>query len=118
VSPKRGERVASPPGPGEWEIRFATSEAAKGWEELCNQVPGNTREAWLVLRTEPGPRPPTGRHHQLKYDLATRVLKGIELTHWQFEVTGGGRIWYLLDIAHRTVWIDHAGTGHPRATDR
>jgi hypothetical protein len=29
----------------------------------------------------------------------------------------GGRIWYLLDVERRTVWIVHAGTGHPKATD-
>ncbi len=34
------------------------------------------------------------------------------------EVTGGGRIWYLLDTARDTCWITFAGTGHRRATDR
>lgn len=33
------------------------------------------------------------------------------------EVTGGGRIWDLLDDADRTAWITYAGTGHPKATD-
>ena len=32
---KRGDRAAPPARPGGWEARFATSEAAKGWEELC-----------------------------------------------------------------------------------
>lgn len=35
---------------------------------------------------------------------------------WQIEVTGAGRIWYLVDPESSTVWIDHAGPGHPRAT--
>ena len=34
MSPKRGERVAPPPGPGEYDLFFATSEAAKGWVDL------------------------------------------------------------------------------------
>lgn len=45
MSPKRGERVAPPAGPGEWEIRFGTTEAAKGWDTLCQHAAGNTRAA-------------------------------------------------------------------------
>jgi len=37
--------------------------------------------------------------------------------HWQYEVTGGGRIWYHLGGAKRTVRIELAGVGHPKATD-
>jgi hypothetical protein len=39
------------------------------------------------------------------------------LDHWQIEVTGGGRIWYLVDPDKATVWIDYAGPAHPKATD-
>jgi len=41
----------------------------------------------------------------------------MELEQWQIEVTGGGRIWYLVDDDARTVWLVEAGTGHPRATE-
>jgi hypothetical protein len=57
------------------------------------------------------------RHHRLKGSLATGVVKGRALDRWQLEVTGAGRIWYLVDAQSNTVWIDHAGPGHPRATD-
>ncbi|WP_329449578.1 hypothetical protein OG894_00955 [Streptomyces sp. NBC_01724] len=40
------------------------------------------------------------------------------MDRWQIKVTAGGRIWYLLDAERRTVWIDHASTGHAKATDR
>ncbi|MFI6445238.1 hypothetical protein [Kitasatospora sp. NPDC050543] len=46
-----------------------------------------------------------------------RSSRGETLERWQYEVTGGGRIWYLPDDAGRTVWITYAGTGHTRATD-
>ncbi|MFF0876176.1 MULTISPECIES: hypothetical protein [Micromonospora] len=42
---------------------------------------------------------------------------GRALPQWQYEVTAGGRVWYLVDDQTRTCWIKHAGTGHPRATD-
>lgn len=116
MSPKRRDRVAPPPRRDEWEIRFATNEAAKGWENLCRQSPGNTRDAYELMRISPRP-PQDSRHHRLRYDLATRKLGAVELEQWQIEVTGSGRIWYLVDDDARTVWLVGAGTGHPRATE-
>lgn len=69
------------------------------------------------MRTEPGPTPQTPRHHQLKGSLALGAHRGRSLPCWQIEVTGGGRIWYLIDVKDRTVWVTYAGTGHPRATN-
>lgn len=43
--------------------------------------------------------------------------KGEELPQWQIEVTGGGRVIYLLDVKRRTVWIKYAGVGHPKFTE-
>ncbi|WP_240958110.1 hypothetical protein [Streptomyces chilikensis] len=53
----------------------------------------------------------------MKRDLATVRFKGVALEQWQYEITGSGRIWYLIDDEHRTCWITYAGIGHPRATD-
>jgi hypothetical protein len=117
MSPKRGDRVAPPPGPGDWDVRFANNDSAKGWDELSRQAPHNTCDAWQEMRTNPAPRPLTTRHHQLKGTLSTDVRHGRVLPRWQIEVTSGGRVWYLLDAEHRTVWIVHAGPGHPKATD-
>jgi hypothetical protein len=117
VSPKRGERVAPPPGPGEWDIRFQASEAAKGWEELCQQAPGNTLAAWLIMRRNPVPPMDSERHHRLRRELATGVRAGRSLDRWQIEVTGAGRIWYLVDPEAGTIWVEHAGPGHPKATE-
>jgi hypothetical protein len=111
---QRGDRVAPPAEPGHWELRFANTEAGKGWEELCRQAPGNTRRAWEEIGTEPRPFPTTERQHRLKgKELGT--VKGLE--QWQYEVTGAGRIWYLVDDDKKTVWIRLASTGHPKATD-
>jgi hypothetical protein len=116
VSPKRGDRVAPPPGPGQWNVRFLDNESAKGWEELCNQAPSNTFDAWTAMRQNPIPRTDTSRHHRLRGRIATGNVRGRMLDHWQIEVTGGGRIWYLVDPDEQTVWIDYAGPGHPKET--
>ncbi len=119
MSPKRNDRVAPPPTQREWDVRFSTTEAVKGWDELCNAAPGNAAEAWWTMRTNPGPGPgkPNPRHHPLKGALATGLHGGRELPLWQIEVTSGGRVWYLLDEDKHVVWLKHAGVGHPKATN-
>lgn len=119
MSPRRGDAVAPPPTGAEWAIHFATNEAAKSWDELVRTAPNNVRRAWDIMRADPGPGPgkPTSRHHQLKGPLAYATHKGHTLPQWQIEVTGSGRIWYLFDEKSGTVWIQHTGTAHPRATD-
>ena len=114
---KRGDRAAPPARPGTYTLRFATADAAKGWEDLCRQAPSNTRAAFEAIETDPCPAPPTTRHHRLKGSLATGTYTGRALPRWQYEVTAGGRVWYLVDHDTRTCWIDVAGTGHPKQTD-
>jgi hypothetical protein len=114
----RGDRAAPPAPDGHWEVRFADAASAKGWECLTQQAGENTYRAWIAMRTNPRPTIETPRHHRLKGGLAHGTHRGQTCEQWQFEVTGGGRIWYLLDTARVTCWITFAGTGHPRATDR
>jgi hypothetical protein len=117
VSPKRGDRVAPPAVGNEWDVRFATSEAVKGWDDLCRQAPENTAKAWQDMRAHPAPHPQNPRHEQLKGSFAYGTHGGRQLAQWQLEVTSGGRIWYLLDTDKRTVWVRMASTRHPKATE-
>jgi hypothetical protein len=117
VSPKRGDRAAPPPVDNEFDLRFANSAAADGWEHLARQVPANLRRAHDAIRAHPRSLTSPERHHRLKGSLATGTWKGQAHERWQYEVTGGGRIWYLIDDEHRTAWITYAGTGHPSETD-
>lgn len=116
MSPKRGDRVAPPPGPGEWEVRFGTTEAAKGWSALGEVAAGNVLAAWAVMRSNPRP-PIDSRHTPLKHELATRHINGRACEQWQIEVTGSGRVWYAIDDQRRTVWVTAATAGHPKATE-
>jgi phosphoglycolate phosphatase-like HAD superfamily hydrolase len=50
-------------------------------------------------------------------DTTTHSPERFTTAVWQYEVTGGGRIWYLIDDTRRTAWITYAGTGHPKAAD-
>ncbi len=118
MSPKRGDRVAPPPGPTEWDVIFGTSEAAGGWDDLCKQAAGPTRTAWLAMRNDPTPRTWTDKHHPLVGPLQHGHYKGKVLPQWQYEVTGGARIWYIVDADQRRVVVLYASTRHPKATDK
>lgn len=117
MSPKRGDRAAPPPVATEFDIRLASSAAVDGWEHLSRQAPANLRRAYDSIRANPRSTVSPERHHRLKGSLASGVWKGQSLERWQFEVTGGGRIWYLIDDERRTAWITYAGTAHPSETD-
>lgn len=117
MSPKRRDRVASPPMAGEWDIRFGNNAVASGWDELCRPASGNARRCFDDLRSTPTPRPETNRQHRLKGGYRERDFGGRTLPQWQYEVTGGGRVWYLVDDHKHLVWLTYAGTGHPKATD-
>ena len=71
------------------------------------------------MRTDPGPAVQTNRHHQLKGSLATGTHGGRQLHggQWQIEVTGSGRILYLIDTDARKIFVMYASTQHPKITD-
>ncbi len=113
--PKRGDRVAPPPRPEGWDLRFGDNATVDGWERLCSQVPGPALIVWTALRTDPRAR--SQRQHPLKGDFATRSVGGRVLDQWQYEITGAGRIWYCIDDERRLVYLTLATVGHPRQTE-
>lgn len=117
MSPGRGDRAAPPPVAGEYDVRFANSRAALGWDELGRQAGPSLRRAFDAIRANPRSRSSPERQHRLRGSLGTADWKGSHLERWQFEVTGAARIWYLIDDEQRTAWVTHAGTGHPKATE-
>jgi hypothetical protein len=112
---RRGERVAPPPTPEEWDVRFATNDAVEGWQQLGSQAPGPTKKCWEDLRRDPLRH--DKRQHPLHDNLERRLIGERDLPQWQYEVTGAGRIWYCPDGAKRVVWLTYASVGHPKATE-
>ncbi len=108
MSPWRGERAAPPIG-GKYDLRFASSEAAQGWEELGRLAAGNMRRAFDAIRAGPRARSSPERHHRLKGSVGMALWKGERLERWQYEVTSGGRIWYVIDDSRRIAWVTYAG---------
>lgn len=118
MTPKRGDRAAPPPSGDEWDVRFDTAEAAKGWEEFGQQAASAVRTCFDILRTDPAPQPETARQHRLRgRALSTGIRRGVALPQWEYEVTGGGRVRYLVDVDNRTVWLVKASIRHPKDTE-
>jgi len=115
---KRGERAPRPRRTTtEWELWFAGSEAARGWEQLCPQASANVARFYDRAIIDPRAAVNPERHGRLKGQLSTASIKGEAFEQWQFEVTAGGRVWYAIDDAKRVVWITLASVGHPKATE-
>ena len=115
MSPTRLDRVAPPPVGGDRDVRFGTSEAAKGWDALGAHARANTREAFELMRSSPRP-PEDATHYRLRGELSTRIFGGRVLEQWQIKVSSSGRIWYLPDDSKRTVWVTKATPSHPKET--
>jgi hypothetical protein len=106
---KRGDEV---PRPNPWVLRITHLRVGKGWADLEREAPSSLEEAWVRITGNP-------RQHSERQrgNKATHRYKGADLEVWQYEVTSGARLWYLVDDATRTLWLYHAGTGHPKSTE-
>jgi len=110
-----GHRLATA---GSIGCRFGTSDAADGWEELCRHALSNTRRCLETLRADPRSGAGNDRQHRLRGDLATHRHNGRDMEQWEYEVTSGGRVRYVIDDDNRTVWLIYASPRHPKDTDR
>lgn len=112
--PKRGQQVPPPPTGDEWDLRYATKESL-AFTEMEKQFPGNTAEAKERLKGAPTTRSDVQK--PLRGSLGKRVLGGVEMAQWQYDISSGARLWYCVDLDKQIVWLTLAAMGHPRATD-
>jgi hypothetical protein len=118
VTAKRGAKVPRPAATDEWAIRYGNKNAARAWTELANGKLANAlARLYDILVKDPRWPGNPDRHHQLRGDLATGMHAGRRLERWQHEITGAGRVWFLIDDDVRTVWLVHVGAGHPTPSD-
>jgi hypothetical protein len=45
------------------------------------------------------------------------MIAGVVMEQWQYEVTGGGRVWYCIDDASHSLIMTMASVGHPKKTE-
>ena len=62
MTAKRGDLVPRPPKKVEYEVRFATANARKGWQDLAATIRNPLADAWDFLTRTPLMRTPAGAH--------------------------------------------------------
>ena len=114
MAAKKGELVPRPPKKAEYEIRFATADAKKGWRDLVATIRNPMAETWDFLTRTPLEK--TRTNYRLKGELGTIQRGGTTHERWQHKPTAQGtaRIWYFVD--GRTVYLEQVHTSHPNET--
>lgn len=116
MSGKKGGRVPRPADPGNWTLRFLRNSVGGDWDRLCAQMPEAAVRSYDHITADPRNR--TDRCKGLEGDQASKLVDGKRLDRWQFEMTSGGRIFYLIDEARKIVWVDAVHFGHPKKTEK
>lgn len=111
---KKGELVPRPPKKTEYEIRFATTNARKAWQDLVATIRNPMADTWDFLTRTPLSTTPT--NYPLRGELATIQRGGATHDRWQHKPTAKGtaRIWFYVD--GRTVFLEQVHTSHPNET--
>jgi len=111
---KRGELVPRPPRKIEYEIRYATADAVKGWRDLTATIRSPLAEAWDFLTRSPLNVTPT--NYPLRGELGTIMRGGSSYVRWQHKPTpkGTARIWFFVE--GHTVYLEQVHTSHPNET--
>lgn len=111
---KKGELVPRPPKRTEYEIRFATTHARKGWRDLVATIRNPMTDCWDFLTRTPLSTTPT--NYQLKGELGVIERGGATYQRWQHKPTAQGtaRIWFY--VREHTVFLEQVHTCHPNET--
>ncbi len=111
---KRGALVARPPKKAEYEIRFATASAQKGWQDLVATIRNQMTEVWDFLTRTPDTT--TRTNYPMKGDLQWIQRGGVAHQRWQHKPTekGTARIWFYVE--GHVVHLEQVHTTHPNDT--
>ncbi|TDP41435.1 hypothetical protein [Nocardia ignorata] len=111
---KKGELVPRPARKTEYQIRFATADAQKGWRDLVATIRNPMAEAWDFLTRTPLSTTPTD--YPLRGELGTISRGGARHERWQHKPTAKGtaRIWFY--VHEHTVFLKQVHTSHPNET--
>lgn len=114
MSGKKGALVPRPPKKIEYEIRFATSSAEKGWQDLVATIRNPMANAWDFLTRTPDMT--TLTNYRMKGDLSVIQRGGVVHQRWQHKPTpkGTARIWFYVE--GHVVHLEQVHTSHPNET--
>lgn len=100
--------------PSQWTLLYRDRQAEVGWKACIKQQPAKALGAYNAIRTDPRRMDLT--QYRLKSDLGTGLQDGKALERWQYRLSSGGRLWYLIDDDAHVLWLDYATLHHPKPT--
>lgn len=104
--------VQRPRKRSEYEIRYGTREAEKGWRDVSATQRNAVVDAWDFLTQTP--RDETESNYPLKGVLSTVTRGGTAHQRWQHKLAKGARVWFYVDS--QTVVLEQVHTAHPNET--
>ncbi|WP_368496977.1 hypothetical protein [Herbiconiux sp. A18JL235] len=110
----KNSRVERPTKKSEFEIRFGSAQAQRGWLDLRATHRNALVDCWdFLTRT---PTEVTLTNYPLRGALAVVTRDGVEFQRWQHKPTrqGDARIWFYVSGA--VVFLEQVHTHHPNAT--
>lgn len=107
-------KVERPTKNSEYELRFASVNAQKGWRDLAATLRGPLADTWDFLTRTPLDVTPT--NYPLKDALGIVCRAGANHQRWQHKPTAKGtaRIWFYVE--GHVVYLEQVHTSHPNQT--
>jgi hypothetical protein len=107
-------KVERPTKKSEYDIRFASVQARKGWTDLAATIRNPLADAWDFLTRTPELVTPT--NYRMKGDLALVTRNGSTHDRWQHKPTlkGDARLWFYVE--GQVVYLEQVHTSHPNET--
>ncbi|MFE4195911.1 hypothetical protein ACFRJ9_08595 [Paenarthrobacter sp. NPDC056912] len=111
---EKGEKVERPTKRGEYELRFASTQAQRGWMNLNATIRNPLADAWDFLTRTPEQITPS--NYRLRGELGLVNRDGATHERWQHKPTlkGDARIWFYVE--GRVVFLEQVHTSHPNET--
>ncbi len=127
MSDREPQAIPRPHKSSDFLISCQGISVHKQWLDCLAGARNATTDAWDALTVAPARV--SERQYQLRGDLAFRTFRGRVLAQWEYKITDGGRLIYLIDddpVLNSRGKQTHAGTvivmeaspGHPKHTER
>ncbi len=110
----KSEKVERPTKKTEYEIRFASVQAKRGWTDLKATAKNSLTDTWdFLTRT---PLSTTPNNYRLRGELGVVTRNGSTHERWQHKPTlkGDARIWFYIE--DHMVYLEQVHTSHPNST--
>ncbi|WP_416404754.1 hypothetical protein [Arthrobacter sp. LFS091] len=110
----KDSKVERPIKKTEYELRFASVQARRGWIDLRATTRNALADSWDFLTRTPQLSTPT--NYPLRGELGLVTHNGSTYERWQHKPTlkGNARIWFFVE--EQVVYLEQVHTHHPNET--